>query len=63
MGPTVIVFHETRYANVLVPAFNEGDKTSESVIRERLANLNQVCSSNLLCCCSSFQRRLRSFLF
>ena len=43
LGPTVILFHETRYTNILPPAQQDhSNQSPETVIRDRLMSLNQV---------------------
>ena len=45
MGPTVIIFHETRFTDVLAQNDEENGKSPEMIIRDRLAALNQDVSS------------------
>ena len=41
MGPTIVVFHETRYTDLLSEFKNGQVRSAENVIRDRLAELNQ----------------------
>ena len=45
MGPAIIIFHETRYTDVLNEFKNGQVRSAENVIRDRLANLNQDISA------------------
>ena len=42
LGPSVILFHETRYTNVLPQAQDHSNPSPETVIRDRLMSLQQV---------------------
>ena len=42
LGPSVIIFHETRYTKVLPPSNERNGKNPELVIRDHLTNLDQV---------------------
>jgi len=44
MGPTVVIFHETQFTDVLAPRDAHG-RTPEIVLRDRLASLNQDVSA------------------
>lgn len=45
MGPTFIIFHETRYTDTLSEFKNGHVRSAENVIRDRLASLNQDISA------------------
>lgn len=45
MGPAIIIFHETRYTDVLSEFKNGQVRSAENAIRDRLANLNQDISA------------------
>ena len=45
MGPTFIIFHETRYTDTLSEFKNGQVRSAENVIRDRLASLNQDISA------------------
>ena len=45
LGPSVILFHETRYTNVLPQAQDHSTPSPETVIRDRLMSLNQDISA------------------
>ena len=45
MGPTIIIFHETRYTDVLNEFKNGQVRSAENIIRDRLATLNQDISA------------------
>ena len=45
MGPTFIIFHETRYTDTLSEFKNGQIRSAENVIRDRLASLNQDISA------------------
>jgi zinc finger FYVE domain-containing protein 1 len=42
LGPAIVLFHETRYTNVLAPSVDRLSKSPETVIRDRLVSLSQV---------------------
>ena len=45
MGPTFVIFHETRYTDTLSEFKNGQVRSAENVIRDRLASLNQDISA------------------
>ena len=45
MGPTILIFHETRYTDVLSEFKNGQVRGAENLIRDRLASLNQDISA------------------
>ena len=45
MGPTIIIFHETRYTDVLNDCKNGQVRNAETTIRDRLTSLNQDISA------------------
>ena len=45
MGPTFIIFHETRYTDTLSEFKNGQIRSAENMIRDRLASLNQDISA------------------
>ena len=45
LGPSVILFHETRYTNVLPQSQDHSSPSPETVIRDRLMSLNQDISA------------------
>ena len=42
LGPTVIMFHETNFTNVLPQADERTGKSPETIIRDHIASLDQV---------------------
>ncbi len=47
LGPAIVLFHETRYTDVLSTMPSTG-KSPETVIRDRLTSLSQVCNQSII---------------